>query len=458
MRRWVHLAERVRGGWRREVHSLAHPLRVVVAGFAGLIALGTILLMLPISSRTEPVGLVTALFTSTSAVCVTGLITVDTATQWTHFGQIVIALLIQVGGFGVLTLGAALSLLAGARLNLRARIATTSTVRTHGMGDLKPALRSMFIFTAAIEGAGWALLSARLLLRGEDAGHSLWSGLFHSVSAFNNAGFSLYSDNVMSLAGDWWFLGVIMVLIVVGGIGFPVIVVLGALGWRPQRWGTHASVTIMASAALIALGALAIWLLERSNPATLGAMDAPTQALSALFQSISPRTAGFNSIDIAHMHPATWYLMDALMFVGGGVGGTAGGIKVTTVVVLGAMVHAQVTGRPDPVLMRTRIPERVQREAAVIVALAIALTFLATATISATSPVELEQILFEVISAQSTVGLSTGITAELSPGHHLILVVVMFVGRIGAITVLSSVLLHDAIPAFRRPEGDTIVG
>ncbi|WAJ27242.1 TrkH family potassium uptake protein [Antarcticirhabdus aurantiaca] len=439
--------------------QLRHPARLVPLSFAIAVALGTALLMLPVS-RAGPGGadFVTALFTATSAACVTGLIVVDTPTYWSPFGQGVILVLIQVGGFGIMTGATLLGLLVSRRLGLRTRLVAQAETRILSIGDVAPALRLILAATLAVEALVWIVLALRLRLAyGEPWPGAIWNGLFHSVSAFNNAGFSTYTDNVMGFASDWLFLGPIMLAVAVGGIGFPVIADL----WRnrqPARWSVHTKVTLLGSAVLLALGTLAVLAYEWSNPGTIGDAPLHERILGALFHSVVSRTAGFNSLDVAEMTTATLLVTNALMFVGGGSAGTAGGIKVSTAFVLLLTVWAEIRGEEDTVAFRRRLSSHVQRQALSVVVAALLIVAAATLYLETVTSFPLELIMFEVVSAFATVGLSAGITAQLPPSGELVLVVLMFLGRVGSITFATGLALAAGRRPYQYPEERPIIG
>lgn len=438
---------------------LRHPARLVPLSFAVAVAVGTLLLVLPVA-RVGPGGadFVTALFTATSAACVTGLVVVDTPTYWTPFGQGVILLLIQVGGFGIMTGATLLGLLVTRRLGLHTRLVAQAETRVLSMGDIAPALRLILFVTLAVETLVWVALTLRLRLTyGESWPEATWNGLFHSVSAFNNAGFSTYGSNVVGFAADWLFLGPITVAIAVGGIGFPVI----ADVWRNRpaaRWSVHTKATVAGSVVLLALGALAVLAYEWSNPATLGGAPIHERVLGALFHSVVSRTAGFNSLDIAGMTTATLLVTIALMFVGGGSAGTAGGIKVSTAFVLALTVWSEIRGEPDVVAFRRRVSTHVQKQALSVVVAATVIVAAATLHLETVTDFPLEAIMFEVVSAFATVGLSTGITAQLPPSGELTLVALMFLGRVGSITFATGLALKAARRPFQYPEERPIIG
>ena len=438
--------------------SLQHPARLVPLAFLAAIALGTMLLLLP-AARVGPEGadLITALFTATSAVCVTGLIVVDTPTYWTPFGQAVILALIQVGGFGIMTGSTLLGVLISRRLGLRTRMIAQAETRTLHLGDVTGVLRLTLVVTLLVELLIWVTLTARLHWHyDEPMPVAVWNGLFHSVSAFNNAGFSTYSDSLIGFADDWLFLTPVMLGVIIGGIGFPVLADLKNRLWQPSKWSVHTKITLLGTGALIVLGTVAVLAYEWAAVSTL--LSLPKRFLDALFHSVMTRTAGFNSVDIGAMQPETLVVTNMLMFIGGGSAGTAGGIKVSTVVVLALAMWAEIRGEADTTAFRRRFSTEVLRQALTLVFLAALAIGLGTLHLLSVTAFPLDQVLFETISAFATVGLSTGITASLPPSAELTLVALMFVGRVGTITVATALALKRSQRPYRYPEERPIVG
>ncbi|UUL83387.1 TrkH family potassium uptake protein [Sphingomonas qomolangmaensis] len=440
--------------------SIQHPARLVPLAFLFAIAVGTALLMLPFArSADASAPFLVALFTATSAVCVTGLIVVDTPTYWSTSGQGVILLLIQLGGLGIMTGATMLGLLVTRRLRLNRRLIAQAETKTLSLGDVSSVLRLILITTAVVE----LVIAASLALRfhfgyDQPLREALWNGAFHSISAFNNAGFARYADNVIGFALDPLVLVPLMVAVVIGGIGFPVIYELRRELFAPDKWSLHTKITLLGYAILLILGVVAVLGFEWSNPKTLGAFDLGGKLLSASFHSVVTRTAGFNSLDIAQMRPETLFVSDFLMLIGGGSAGTAGGIKVTTFFLLGIVVWAEIRGEPDPTAFGRRLSSDVQRQALTVLLLALAAISTGTLILLSVSQFDLSAILFETISAFATVGLSTGITPALPPGGQATLIVLMFIGRVGTITVATALALQRGRRPFRYPQERPIVG
>jgi trk system potassium uptake protein TrkH len=436
------------------------PIRLIPLLFAAAIAIGTIVLSLPIATADgSRAPLMTALFTATSAVAVTGLIVVDTPTYWSGFGQAAIMVLFQIGGFGIMTAATLFGLMVGRGFGLKDSMATQVERGRLETGDAASVLRLVFKITVAVELTVAAVLTIRLMSAySMNAAEAAWHGLFHSISAFNNAGFSTHSDSVMGYQTDPLMLGPIMISVIITALGFPVMQDIRANRLRWRAYSLHSKITIASTAGLLAFGFGGILLLEWNNADTLGPMGAGAKMLNAAFHSVMPRTAGFNSLDVGAFGDATLMLNYILMFIGGGSAGTAGGIKVTTFVVLFAIVLSEVLGRRDAGLFNRRFGHELERQALAVAVLSAALVFAATTFISAISTLPLDDILFECISAFSTVGLSTGITADLPPAALAVLIALMFIGRVGTITVATALALGGRERPWRYPKENCIVG
>lgn len=440
---------------------LSHPSAVLVLAFLFVITLGTLLLKLPVATADGAASApwLTALFTATSAVCVTGLVVVDTGTYWSFFGQAVIMVLFQLGGFGMMTSATLLGLLVNRQLRLRSRLLLQAETHSLGLGDVKSIAKLVLAVTVIVEAVVACVLAARFAW-GHDMPwrDALWHGLFHSVSAFNNAGFSTWSDSVMRFVADGWVLLSLMLAIVIGGVGFPVL--HETLLRRKQRQvaSIHTVLTLWGTGFLLLLGTAVLLLAESNNPKTFGALDWPARLLAAAFTSVSARTAGFNAIDIGGLTLESLNLHFLLMFIGGGSAGTAGGVKVTTFFVLLLIVWNEVRGHQDVEFRGRRVSSSVQRQALTILVLSAGAIVLATLAIVPMTPLPYEKVLFEVISAFGTVGLSTGITAELPPAGQSILIILMFIGRVGVVTLAAAIAVNQTRRGYRFPEEKPIVG
>lgn len=437
-----------------------HPARYVALGFLLAILVGTLLLMLPVShAQGQSAPWLVALFTAVSAVCVTGLVVVDTGTYWSAFGQWAIMAMFQIGGFGMMTAATLLGLMVNRSPRLRTKLLAQAETHSLGLGDVASITKLVFVVTVASELIVAGMLALRLRLKYDLAwDEALWSGLFHSVSAFNNAGFSIHADSVMRYAGDALILLPLMLAIVIGGIGFPVLHDLRVNIRDPRHWSLHTKLTLAGSLILLAGGFAAFLFFEWTNPKTLGPMTLADKLLSATFASVAARTAGFNSIDIAGLVHESLALHYFLMFVGGGSAGTAGGVKVGTVAILALLVIAEVRGHPDSEAFGRRVGASAHRQAITVLVLGSALVVLGTLVILRVTDFPTDQVIFEVVSAFGTVGLSTGLTANLPPVGQLTLIVLMYFGRVGTITLATSLILGKRRMPYRYPEEHPIVG
>lgn len=437
-----------------------HPARYVVAGFVVVISIGTTLLWLPVSTQPgASTSALDALFTATSAVCVTGLAVVDTGTHWSGFGQVVLLGLIEIGGLGFMTVSSIIVMLLSKRLGFRRQLLASTERGVLNIGDLRGVLTGLTLITVTVQVVIALLLTLRFWWgRDMDLGSAAWSGVFHSVSAFNNAGFSLYPDSLMAFSSDWMVLVPVMCSIVIGGLGFPVLVDLRRVKGNWRALTLHSKVTIWASVALLAVGFVALTSLEWTNPDTLGPMPIGDKVLNGGFAAVTPRTAGFNSIDVADMHPSSLLGTIGLMFVGAGSAGTSGGIKVSTFAILALVIWSQLRGDPDVTGFNRRIPDSVQRQAITVALLAVGLVVGATSVLLISAEVPLGDGLFEAVSAFGTVGLSTGITPELPAVDQLVLIALMLIGRVGPITLGAALVLRAQPSRFRLPQEGPLIG
>lgn len=389
-----------------------------------LILVGTALLSLPAAHAPgSEVNLLTSLFTATSAVCLTGLIVVDTASYFSHLGQAIIMVLIQLGGLGIMTLTVLVSWLVLGKVGIRRTLTTTTEGRVTHLGEVKQTVLTILGISLLVETLVAIALAARFATYYDfDPGQAVWHGVFHSISGFNNAGFSLNSDSVMAFAADPFILGPLALAIIVGGLGFYILVAPHKAMKTLSGW-----FTVWGTVILLVVGTLGARVFEN------------TSWLVSFFQSATSRTAGFNAIDMESLHPGSIVLTETLMGIGGGSGGTAGGVRITTVAVLIAVVLAEVRGREEVDIRRKRIPSATVRQALSVIMLALVLVVGATVGITMIAPeFGMEKITFEVISAFSTTGLSLGITGLLPGAGQLLLIVLMFAGRVGPITVVAA--------------------
>jgi trk system potassium uptake protein TrkH len=444
----------VRSPWR-------HPARVVPFAFLALIIIGTGLMMLP-AARAEPghAPFVTALFTAASAVCVVGLAVVDTPTYWSPFGHVLLTVLTQIGGFGIMTLATLLSLLVSRRLGLRGRLlAQAESAGLNGANMAGLLIRVALVMLAA-ESIIAVILTLRFWLTYDYSfGRSLWEAVFHAVQAFNNGGFAFYSDSLVGFVTDPWICVTLGLGVMAGSIGFPVLFEL-AREWRtPGCWSTHTFLTVTGSLLLTVVGFGVFLVFEWRNPGTLGPLSTAGKVLAAFTQDVMTRSGGFNSIDLGKMNSETIAVTNGLMFIGGGSASTAGGIKITTFMLLGFVIWAEIRGEPDVVIRKRRIAEETQRQAVTVALMGVALVATGTVVLDAlTEDVPFDRALFEVTSAFATVGLSTGITPSLPPSAQLVLVILMYVGRVGTIAVGTAIALNTRRRHYRYPEERPLVG
>ncbi|MDR1635006.1 MAG: TrkH family potassium uptake protein [Bifidobacteriaceae bacterium] len=440
---------------------LAHtpPARLAVATFMLVILVVAALLCLP-TARAGPYSpnLVDAVFTATSAVCVTGLTTVPTAEYWSGFGQAVIVAGMQVGGLGVMTLGSMLSFAAYRRLGLRSKLLTASETGTSRLGEVGVLVRAVAIISVVVELLLMAILTPRFAMAGEPLGQALWHGLFYGVSAFNNAGFVPTVQGLDAFASDWWVLAPIMTAVLVGSLGFPVILDLTRHWRHPSALSLHSKLTISFCLALLAIAWAAFAAIEWNNPNTLGPESTSATLLGALFASVNTRSGGFSTFAVTAQDPATTLLQDALMFVGGGSASTAGGIKVTTLAVMLLAIRAEARGDRDMEAFGRRIEPSILRVAVTVAVASVMFVFTGALILSLVCEAPLTRILFECISAFATCGLSTGLSATLPPIGKLTLAALMLTGRLGTMTIATSVAMTNRRRVIRLPEERPIVG
>jgi trk system potassium uptake protein TrkH len=432
----------------------------VALGFAVTIAIGTLLLLLPFSTEArETTTFMNAFFTATSATTITGLAVVDTGSHWSGFGQFIIIIMMQVGGFGVMTVATLLAATVTKSLSLEARSAMEVESRSSSLKGMKAVIRRVLVFVVVIEGALAVILTAVLFFRYEESFiRALESGTFHAISAFNNGGLSLYSDSLTQFATDPLIIVPICIAIMIGGLGFPVMFEMRERWLKPRQWSMLTRITMTMSIAFWVLPTFMFAISEADNNKTWGLMSAPAQVLNSFFLSVNTRSGGFNAVDTGALHPESLLLTDILMFIGGGSAGTAGGVKVTTVGVLAYVVLAEVLARRDVVVGRRRISTTVQRQALSVFALSATAVIFFTFILLAITPFTFDEVLFETISAYATVGLSMGITPELSTPAQLVVALMMFIGRIGPLVFATALAISFRTELTRVPEERIIIG
>lgn len=445
---------------RSVVGVVAHPLRLLAASFLMLIAGGTALLMLPIASQ-EGVStpLSTALFTATSAVCVTGLTVVDTSTSWSGFGQGVILLLIQLGGLGIVTLATVVFLAISNRVGLLHIRALAAETGVDSLSNIARLVRTIVAVTLALEALVAVLLGARFFFSYDySIIDSLYHGVFHAVSAWNNAGFALYSDNLSLFVGDPMILSVLSFAVVLGGIGFPVLRGFWLHRFAVGKWSLHMKLMVSVTAVLLVVGMTGFLFFEWSNARTFGSLSVVEKFFAGFFQSVQPRTAGFNAIDTGSLTEESTLVTIALMFIGGGSASTAGGIKVTTFALLAFVMWAEIRGNQDVSLFKRRVPTTVQRQAITIALASLGIAAAATFALLVVSDTSLVSAVFEVVSALGTVGLSMGGIDYESDTAKVLVSVLMFVGRLGPLTLASALAARSIPSVIRYPEDRPLIG
>ncbi|ADD41215.1 H(+)-transporting two-sector ATPase [Stackebrandtia nassauensis DSM 44728] len=440
--------------------SLRHPARLVPLAFLGVAAVGTGLLSLPISREgSDAAEPITALFTAVSAVCVTGLVTVDTGTYWSGFGEVVIAALMQVGGFGIMTMASLLGLIVSGRMRLSDKLVTATETKMLGLGDVRKVVVRVALVAICVETVVAVILGLQFRFSYDYApAKAAWYGIFHAVAAFNSGGFALYSDSLESFVTDPVVILPVTIASLVGGIGFPVVVELIRRTFKPSKWSIHTKITVLGTGVLLAAGFVFYLAIEWNNAKTLGPLDIQHKIQAAFFSAAMPRSAGFNAVPTGDLRPETWAVTDILMFIGGGSAGTAGGIKVATFFLLAFVIWAEVRGEPDVSVFGRRIPHSTQRQALTVALMGVAAVACGTIALLFASDAPFDQLLFEVTSAFGTAGLSTGLTGDLNNAGQIVIIVLMFAGRVGTVAVATALALRVRHRRFRFPEERPIVG
>jgi potassium uptake TrkH family protein len=440
-----------------------HPARTVILSFLLIIFLGTMLLLTPRATGENKIPFIDAVFSATSAVCVTGLVVVDTGSYFTEFGQGVMLTLIQIGGLGLITLTAFFAIVLRRGLGVRESLVLRGMLTFESVGRIGTTLRVMIGLTFLTEGVGAILLFLATRTDFPTIAEAIHHSVFHAVSAFCNAGFSLYSTSFERYVGNLSVNAVMAALIVIGGIGFPVI--MNLLGRRVlftgtarigPRYSVHSKLVLLVTAILLVVGTAGFYLIERHG--VLADMSAGRQLMASFFGSVTARTAGFNTTDTASLAMPTLFLLAVLMFIGGSPGGTAGGVKTSTMGLVIASIGSIFTGRARVELFRRHIPDPVVREALVVVAMGIIVVSGGTFFLLLTENLTLSQVLFEVVSAFGTVGLSTGITPTLSPAAKVVLMLIMLTGRIGPLTLALAIGQRRERLLYDYPQERVVIG
>ncbi|MEZ3162067.1 potassium transporter TrkG [Microbacterium sp. BWT-B31] len=452
--------------------TTSSPARFAVTIFAILILLFTALLSLPASSATgEPIPLADAVFTAVSTVCVTGLSTIDIATAFSPFGRVIIFIGVNVGGLGVLTFASILGLVISKRLGLRAKLiaaSDTNPLRAHAgpvnegqtvrLGEVGQLLRTVALSTLIIEIILAAALYPSLIMAGIHPVDALWEAPFYAAMAFTNTGFTPNPGGLAPFADDYALLTILMIGVFLGSIGFPVIYALWQHHWHVRKWPLHTKLTIITTVLLFFVGAGVFLALEYGNPKTFGSMNAWDTTFQSFFISAMTRSGGFAVVDIGELNGSSLVVGSMLMFVGGGSASTAGGIKVTTLAVLALAVFSEAKGRPAVQAFGRRIPSDVQRVALSVVAWGATIVAVSTIVIAQISKEAVADVLFDVTSAFGTVGLSTGVTAQLPDPAVYAMALTIFMGRVGTVTLAAAVAATSRSQLYSLPVERPIVG
>ncbi len=434
-------------------------LWTLVIGFAGIIVLGTILLILPFASESgKATSPITALFTATSSVCVTGLVVVNTADYWSPFGEFIIFLMIQLGGFGFMAITTFFLITTGRKIGLREKLLVGESVGLSWVGEVRKLVRNLVIFTLVAELAGGLIFYSQFSTE-FGRGEAIWKSVFHSISSFNNAGFDLYGSS-QSLTGYISNPLIILTtasLIIIGGLSFLVIQDILKTR-RLNKFSIDTKMVLFVSVILLVLGTLVVLATESANTNTLGPMSFPDKILNSFFHSVTSRTAGFNTIDVSHMTAYALFLTMILMFIGGASGSTSGGIKVGTFGLIFATMFSAIKGREFPGSFgREFMTSQIFRALAVVM-LSIGLVCVVVFFLTITEKLEFLQLSFETVSAFANVGLTTGITSGLSLAGKLIIIVTMFIGRLGPLTLTLALIRAQSVNILRYPREIIRVG
>lgn len=437
-----------------------NPAKILVLGFAILILLGACLLTLPIATENgEGLPFLNALFTATSATCVTGLVVVDTGDTFSMFGELVILGLIQLGGLGFMTFATFLFILLGKRITLKERLLLKEAYNVDSTAGIVNLVKKILFFTVITEGIGGIILSIRFSFD-MAIGQAIYFGFFHAISNFNNAGFDVMGEfrSLTHYVDDPFVVLTVCLLIILGGLGFIVINELYEYR-ETRRLSLHTKIVFSTTTILIVGATILIFLFEYGNDKTLGQLSNSGKFLGALFHSVTPRTAGANTLSMADLTHATLFLTIFLMFIGGGSGSTAGGIKVSTFTVLMATVFSQFKGKEDVVIFKRRIVIETILKALTVAMSGMLIVFIVTFLLSITEEGHVFiMYLFEAASAFGTVGLSMGLTPELSPLGRIFIICTMFIGRLGPLTIGFAITRRRKQEAFRHPKGNVMIG
>ncbi len=435
-----------------------NPPQVLALGFLSLILIGSILLNLPIASSSgSSIGYVNSLFTSASAVCVTGLTVLNTARDFTPFGQVIIITLIQFGGLGIMTLATVGYIIMGKKISFKERLMIKEQLNTESIQGIVKLTKKVIGYTFFLEMMGSLLLALRFVpMFGFEKG--LAFSIFHAISAYCNAGFDIFGDSLIIFQNDYYVLLILSLLIILGGLGFTVYADLLAKD-KLRKLTLHSKVVLIMTGSLLIIGTLSFLLFESSNPDTLGSMNFPSRLANSFFQSVSPRTAGFYSVDMSKIRETTIFSTIMLMFIGGSPGSTAGGIKTTTFACLLLTTISVVKGEEDVNCLNRRLPFETIKRAVSIFLIGLAIVFSTAIILTITdSSLKFINLLFESTSAFGTVGLTTGITDKLSTLGRLVITLTMYIGRVGPLTMAYAFARRNMKRDYRNAPGNLMVG
>jgi len=425
------------------------------------ILVGTVLLLFNFSTKSGHISVIDALFTSTSAVCVTGLVVQDTSTYLSPIGQVIILMLFQLGGLGIMTFSTMILLTAGKKISVKDKIMVQEGFHYAAPKDFKSLIRNIFCFTLFIELAGTLFLFLHFLKQ-TPWPRALYHSFFHAVSAFCNAGFSLFSDSFVSYRGDVIFNAIVVPLIILGGLGFLVLqegkaTILNLFKRGKRHLSLHTKLVLILTLILIIFSFVLFFLIERNH--SLKTLVGGEKALSSLFQVITPRTAGFNTIDLSYLSSASVFLLILLMFIGASPGSTGGGVKTSTMGVIFAFLKSRIAARESASIFRRTLPFPLITRAFLVISLSLSVIFLSSFILLLSEPgVSLREVLFEVFSAFSTVGLSLGLTPKLSALGKVVVILTMYIGRIGPLTLLYAFSRPRARGRFEYVEESVMLG
>jgi len=433
------------------------PAQILVAGYFTVILTGTILLSLPMATTAAgSLGFIDSLFTSTSATCVTGLIVVNTSSAFTVFGQVVIMLLIQIGGLGIMSMSTLMAFLIGKKISLKERLVIQQDLNQFGISGLVRLIQYVLGFTLIIEGAGAIFMFTKLIHEYKIV-KAIYYSIFHAVSAFNNAGFDLFGNSLVGFTGSIIMNFAVMILIILGGIGFGVL----TESTNDKRFGKsslQSKIVVIMTLILLVVGFLVLLALEFNNPETMGKLPFGEKILSAMFLSVTPRTAGFNTLPTNALRSSSLFFIIILMFIGASPGSTGGGIKTTTFGIMVITMWNKIIGKKDIEIYNRRIDEEDVLKAMAITLLAMALIVLITIVLTITESKPFLDILFETVSAFGTVGLSTGVTPTLSKIGRILIIMTMFAGRVGPLTLAVAFAERQRKGIYHYPKEKIMVG